>query len=198
VALGRSRVIERPDQVRTKRTKCLTPPHVASVDHHQRLDFPAVCVRADPVEYLVDIRRVGELKLVTDRSPRAPEVDSVNRLHFPLDVAGIDPSNVHAPILRPRRRAAVLTLPVLPNPPTRPDARLAGLPDVASSGKVAAVVSLQPIDGSNRGVVEALSVASIQKQFVVGVADSLVEAVDDPGGRAIHWVIYAEDIPVGL
>jgi diamine N-acetyltransferase len=60
------------------------------------------------------------------------------------------------------------------------------------------VVALQPIDDSNRGVVEALSVSSIQEQFVVGVADSLVEAVEDPGGRAIYWAIYAEDIPVGF
>jgi len=75
---------------------------------------------------------------------------------------------------------------------------VAGLPDVASSGNVAAVVSLRPIDDSNRGVVEALSVSSIQEQLVAGVADSLVEAVEDPGGRAIYWAIYAEDIPVGF
>jgi diamine N-acetyltransferase len=60
------------------------------------------------------------------------------------------------------------------------------------------VVSLQPIDDSNRAVVEALSVSSIQEQFVAGVADSLVEAVEDPGGRAIYWAIYTEDIPVGF
>ena len=63
---------------------------------------------------------------------------------------------------------------------------------------VAVVVSLRPIDDSNRGVVEALSVSSIQEQFVAGVAESLVEAVEDPGGRAIYWAVYAEDIPVGF
>ena len=63
---------------------------------------------------------------------------------------------------------------------------------------VAVVVSLRPIDDSNRGVVEALSVSSIQEQFVAGVAESLVEAVEDPGGRAIYWAIYAEHIPVGF
>jgi diamine N-acetyltransferase len=47
-------------------------------------------------------------------------------------------------------------------------------------------------------VVEALSVSPIQEQFVASVADSLVEAVEDPGGRAIHWAIYAEDTPVGF
>jgi diamine N-acetyltransferase len=60
------------------------------------------------------------------------------------------------------------------------------------------MVSLRPIDESNRGAVEALTVSSIQDQFVAGVADSLVEAVEDPGGRAIYWAIYAEEIPVGF
>lgn len=60
------------------------------------------------------------------------------------------------------------------------------------------MVSLRPIDDSNRGVVEALGVSSIQEQFVAGVADPLVEAVEDPGGRAIYWAIYADDTPVGF
>jgi diamine N-acetyltransferase len=60
------------------------------------------------------------------------------------------------------------------------------------------VVSLEPIDDSNRGLVEALGVSPIQEQFVAGVADSLVEAVEEPGGRAIYSAIYAEDIPVGF
>jgi diamine N-acetyltransferase len=60
------------------------------------------------------------------------------------------------------------------------------------------VVSLRPIDDSNRGVVEALSVSPIQQQFVGSVAESLVEAVEDPGARGMYWAIYAEDIPVGF
>ena len=60
------------------------------------------------------------------------------------------------------------------------------------------MVSLRPIDESNRGAVEALTVSSIQDEFVAGVADSLVEAVEDPGGRAIYRAIYAEEIPVGF
>ncbi len=67
-----------------------------------------------------------------------------------------------------------------------------------SSGKVAGVVSLRPIDDSNRDVVKALGVSSMQERFVAGVADSLVEAVEDPGGRAIYWAIYADDTPVGF
>jgi GNAT superfamily N-acetyltransferase len=66
------------------------------------------------------------------------------------------------------------------------------------SDTIAAVVSLQPIDDSNRGLVEALSVGSLQEQFVAGVAESLVEAVEDPGGRAIYWAIYADHLPVGF
>ena len=60
------------------------------------------------------------------------------------------------------------------------------------------MVSLRPIDNANRGVVEALGVSSIQEQFVAGVADSLVEAAEDPGGRAIYWAIYADGTPVGF
>jgi GNAT superfamily N-acetyltransferase len=63
---------------------------------------------------------------------------------------------------------------------------------------VAGVVSLRPIDDANRSAVEALSVSTIQEQFVAGVAESLIEAVEDPGGRAICWAIYAEEIPVGF
>jgi diamine N-acetyltransferase len=60
------------------------------------------------------------------------------------------------------------------------------------------VVSLRPIDDGNRGAVEALRVSPIQEQFVASVAESLVEAVEDPGGRAIYWAIYAEGVPVGF
>ena len=60
------------------------------------------------------------------------------------------------------------------------------------------MVSLRPIDDSNRGQVEALRVSSMQERFVAGVADSLAEAVADPAGRAIPWAVYAGDIPVGF
>jgi diamine N-acetyltransferase len=60
------------------------------------------------------------------------------------------------------------------------------------------MVSLRPIDDTNRGPVEALGVSPVQEQFVASVAESLVEAVEDPGGRAIHWAIYAGDVPVGF
>jgi diamine N-acetyltransferase len=60
------------------------------------------------------------------------------------------------------------------------------------------VVSLRPIDDANRAAVEALTVSPLQDRFVAGVAESLVEAVEDPAGGAIHWAIYADDIPVGF
>lgn len=33
---------------------------------------------------------------------------------------------------------------------------------------------------------------------MASVAESLVEAVEDPGGRAIHWAICADGVPVGF
>jgi diamine N-acetyltransferase len=60
------------------------------------------------------------------------------------------------------------------------------------------VISLRPIDDANREAVEALAVSPIQEGFVASVADSLVEAVEDPGGRAIYWAVYAAEVPVGF
>jgi diamine N-acetyltransferase len=60
------------------------------------------------------------------------------------------------------------------------------------------VVSLRPIDGSNRAEVEALRVSPGQEQFVSGVADSLQEAAEEPGGRALYWAVYEGERPVGF
>jgi diamine N-acetyltransferase len=60
------------------------------------------------------------------------------------------------------------------------------------------VVSLRPLSGSNRQAVEALRVSPSQEQFVSSVADSLREAAEEPGGRALYWVVYANDAPVGF
>lgn len=62
----------------------------------------------------------------------------------------------------------------------------------------AAVVSLVPIDDSNRDAVLALSVTSAQQRFVSNVAESLEEAADEPGGQAISWAVYSGSIPVGF
>jgi diamine N-acetyltransferase len=60
------------------------------------------------------------------------------------------------------------------------------------------VVSLRPINRSNRDALEALSVSAVQRRFVSGVADSLREASQHPGARAICWGVYADDTPVGF
>jgi diamine N-acetyltransferase len=61
-----------------------------------------------------------------------------------------------------------------------------------------AVVSLRSITASNKEAVEALRVSPGQEQFVSSVADSLVEAAEEPDGRALYWAVYAEETPVGF
>ena len=60
------------------------------------------------------------------------------------------------------------------------------------------MVSLRPIDDSNREAVEALDVSPEQQQFVSNVPDSLREAAGNPDGRALYWAIYADETPVGF
>ena len=59
-------------------------------------------------------------------------------------------------------------------------------------------VSLRPLNESNRAAAEALRVSPSQERFVSTVAESLREAAEHPGARAIHRVIYADDTPVGF
>jgi diamine N-acetyltransferase len=60
------------------------------------------------------------------------------------------------------------------------------------------MVSLRPIDDSNRDAVLALRVSLAQGRFVSGVAESLAEAAAEPDGRAISWALYADETPVGF
>jgi diamine N-acetyltransferase len=60
------------------------------------------------------------------------------------------------------------------------------------------VVTLRPIDGSNRQAVEALRVSPAQERFVSDVAGSLREAAAEPDGRALYWAVYADEQPVGF
>jgi diamine N-acetyltransferase len=60
------------------------------------------------------------------------------------------------------------------------------------------VVSLRPITESNRAAVEGLRVSAAHEQFVSGVAESLQEAADEPGARALYWAVYADETPVGF
>jgi diamine N-acetyltransferase len=73
-----------------------------------------------------------------------------------------------------------------------------GGPEETAASNVLAVVSLRPISESNREAVQALRVSPGQEQFVSSVADSLVEAAEEPDGRALCWAVYADETPVGF
>jgi len=60
------------------------------------------------------------------------------------------------------------------------------------------MISLRPIDESNRDAVERLEVSPGQQRFVSNAADSIREAAREPDGRAIHWAVYADETPVGF
>jgi predicted acetyltransferase len=60
------------------------------------------------------------------------------------------------------------------------------------------MVSLRAISDANREAVEALRVSPAQERFVSGVAESLLEAAEEPDGRALYWAIYADETPVGF
>jgi diamine N-acetyltransferase len=60
------------------------------------------------------------------------------------------------------------------------------------------MISLHPIDDSNREAVEALDVAPEQQRFVSNAADSIREAAGEPDGRALYWAVFADETPVGF
>jgi diamine N-acetyltransferase len=60
------------------------------------------------------------------------------------------------------------------------------------------VITLRPITDENRHAVEALRVSSAQERFVSSVSESLLEAAEEPDGRAICWAVYDGDTPVGF
>ena len=60
------------------------------------------------------------------------------------------------------------------------------------------MVTLRPLDESNRDAILALRVSPAQLEFVSSVEDSLLEAETEPGGRAIQWGLYDGDTPVGF
>jgi GNAT superfamily N-acetyltransferase len=60
------------------------------------------------------------------------------------------------------------------------------------------MISLRPIDESNREAVEALDVSPEQQRFVSNAADSIREAAREPDGRALYWAVYADETPVGF
>ena len=60
------------------------------------------------------------------------------------------------------------------------------------------MIAFRPVDETNRAELERLSVTPLQANFVAGVADSLAEALEEPGGRAIQWGMYDDERPVGF
>jgi len=60
------------------------------------------------------------------------------------------------------------------------------------------MVALRPLDDANREAVEALRVSPAQERFVSSVADSLLEAAEEPDGRAVYWAVYEDETPVGF
>jgi len=60
------------------------------------------------------------------------------------------------------------------------------------------MIQLRPITDENRDAIVALRVSPAQEQFVSGVAESLQEAADEPGGRAVYRAVYDVETPVGF
>lgn len=59
-------------------------------------------------------------------------------------------------------------------------------------------VTLLQVDDSNRRALEALRTSPAQERFVSTVSDSLLEAAEEPDGRAIAWGVYDDETPVGF
>ena len=60
------------------------------------------------------------------------------------------------------------------------------------------MVTLVPIDDGNRAAVEALRTTPAQERFVSPVTASMLEAIEEPGARAIQWAVYDGETSVGF
>jgi diamine N-acetyltransferase len=60
------------------------------------------------------------------------------------------------------------------------------------------VLTLHPVDESNKTELEALRTSPGQERFVSTVADSLLEAIEAAECRAIAWGAYDGETPVGF
>jgi len=60
------------------------------------------------------------------------------------------------------------------------------------------LISLRPLTDVNRDAVLSLRVSPAQEQFVGSVEGALLEAADEPGGRAIIWAVYDGETSVGF
>ena len=59
-------------------------------------------------------------------------------------------------------------------------------------------VHLRPLTDENRAELEALQLAPGQEQFLNTVSEALAEAEEEPGGRAIQFGLYDDDMAVGF
>jgi len=60
------------------------------------------------------------------------------------------------------------------------------------------VIELRPVDHTNRDLLCDLRLKPGQERFVTSVADSIAEARDEPGGKAIQWGLFDGVLPVGF
>ena len=60
------------------------------------------------------------------------------------------------------------------------------------------MLTLRPVDESNKSLLEALRTSPAQERFVSTVADSLLEAIEAAECRAIAWGVYDGETPVGF
>ena len=60
------------------------------------------------------------------------------------------------------------------------------------------MISLRPLTDENRAAITALRIDPSQERFVNSVSEALLEAEEEPGGRAIQFGLYDGDTPVGF
>src|ERR1044072_8886010 len=60
------------------------------------------------------------------------------------------------------------------------------------------MITLRPLTDENGAVLEALRIEPSQERFVNTVSEALLEAEEEPGGRAIQFGLYDDDTPVGF
>ena len=60
------------------------------------------------------------------------------------------------------------------------------------------MITLRPLTDDNRAALVALRIEPSQERFVNNVSEALLEADEEPGGRAIFWAVYDGETPVGF
>ncbi|HYJ60973.1 MAG TPA: GNAT family N-acetyltransferase [Actinomycetota bacterium] len=60
------------------------------------------------------------------------------------------------------------------------------------------MITLRGLQDSDRDAVMALRLAPGQRRFVSTVPESLAEAAEEPGAKAITWAVYRDETPVGF